>query len=78
MSWGMGWVNRTTNQMAKIPDKIDLLALHLVGARLKPEPSHAVESRKYSRDPADNVEFPREIERQQKAAQAKKRKRAKK
>ncbi len=64
--------------MAKIPDKIDLLAIHLAGARLKPEPSHAVESRKYGRDPADNVEFPAELDRQERAKMAKKRKKARK
>jgi hypothetical protein len=37
-------------------DKIDLLALHLVGGRLTDEPSHALERHKYG-DPARHVKF---------------------
>ena len=39
--------------------KIDLLAIHTVGARLNPEKSHALRSKQYG-DPANSVRFERE------------------
>lgn len=40
--------------------KDELLEIHMAGGRKTNEPSHAVESRYYSKDPLDSFEYPSE------------------